>query len=170
MKNLVKLVCAVLLVVASGAAQASGDLSPADNKALHDYTLSMDKVKAMQAAMDDYKAAAAKDPSLKDQTKDIGNEAQSIAQMEARFQANTRLMTIYSRRGITAADAVLMPLTLMSASVAAQYPAAAAKLTAQTSPAADRLRQRTQRRVEEDGVALRQQPNESDQRRLRDLK
>jgi hypothetical protein len=133
MKNLVKLVCAVLLVVASGAAQASGDLSPADNKALHDYTLSMDKVKAMQAAMDDYKAAVAKDPSLKDQTKDIGNEAQSIAQMEARFQANTRLMTIYSRRGITAADAVLMPLTLMSASVAAQYPAAAAKLTAQTS-------------------------------------
>ena len=133
MKNLVKLVCAAVFAVASAAAQASGDLSPADNKALHDYTLSMDKVKAMQAAMDDYKAAAAKDPSLKSQTKDIGNEAQSVAQMEAKFQTNARLMAIYSRRGITAADAVLMPLTLMSASVAAQYPSAAAKLTAQTS-------------------------------------
>jgi hypothetical protein len=121
-----------VFILAAGAAQAD-DLSPADNKAMHDYTLSMDKVKAMQAAMDDYKAAVAKDPKLASESKDVDNDSKSIAQMEARFQSNPKLMTIYSRHGITAADAVLMPLTLMSASVAAQYPSAAAKLSAQTS-------------------------------------
>ena len=33
---------------------ADADLSPADKKAMHDYTLSMDKVKGMGAALDDF--------------------------------------------------------------------------------------------------------------------
>jgi hypothetical protein len=127
-----KLILGAVFIAAASAVQA-GDLSPADNKAMHDYALSMDKVKAMQAAMDDYKAAVAKDPKLASESKDVGDDSKSIAQMEAKFQSNPKLMSIYSRHGISSADAVLMPLTLMSASVAVQYPSAAAKLSAQTS-------------------------------------
>ncbi len=107
MKHFAKFACVAILVAMSGAARAQG-LTPADNKALYDYVLSMDKVKAMQAAMDDYHAAAAKDPSLEAQTKDVA-DGQSIAQMEALFARSPKLMAIYSRHGITSADAVLMP-------------------------------------------------------------
>jgi hypothetical protein len=135
MKSLSKLACAALFVLVSGTAYAAGDLAPADKKAMHDYTLSMDKVKAMQAAMDEFNAAAAKDPSLKTQTKSVGDDSKSIAEMEGRFQSNPRLMAIYGRHGITAHDAVVMPFVLMYAGMIAQYPTAGAKLSDETSPA-----------------------------------
>jgi hypothetical protein len=134
MKNLLKIACAALFVVVSGTAYAADDLSPADKKAMHDYTLSMDKVKAMQAAMDDFNATAAKDPSLKAQTKSVG-DSKSIADMEGRFQSNSRLMAIYSRHGISAHDAVVMPFVLMYAGMIVSYPTAGAKLSDETSPA-----------------------------------
>jgi hypothetical protein len=135
MKNLLKIVCAVLFVAVSGAAYAADDLSPADKKALHDYTLSMDKVKAMQAAMDDFNAMAAKDPHLKAQTKSVGDDSKSLADMEGKFQRNPRLMAIYGRHGITAHDAVVMPFALMYAGMIVEYPGAGAQLSEETSPA-----------------------------------
>jgi hypothetical protein len=128
MKILVKLAGAAALVLGVLLPAQAGALSPADAKALHDYTLSMDKVKAMQAAQDDI----GKDPSLKNQSL---NGAQSIAQMEAMIGGNPRLVAIYTRHGLSAADVVLMPFVLMSAGTAAQYPTAAAKLSDRTSPA-----------------------------------
>lgn len=89
MKSLSKLACAALFVLVSGTAYAAGDLAPADKKAMHDYTLSMDKVKAMQAAMDEFNAAAAKDPTLKAQTKSVGDDSKSIAEMEQISEQST---------------------------------------------------------------------------------
>jgi hypothetical protein len=128
MKFLVKFACAAALVLGATLPAQAGNISPADAKTLHDYTLSMDKVKAMQAAQDDI----GKDPSLKNQSL---NGAHSIAQMQAMIGGNPRLISVYSRHGLSAADVVLMPLTLMSAGVAAEYPSAAAKLSDRTSPA-----------------------------------
>ncbi|MGA9794800.1 MAG: hypothetical protein WBQ17_04605 [Rhizomicrobium sp.] len=134
MKNLLKLACAALFVVASGAAQAGGDLSPADNKALHDYTLSMDKIRAMQAAQVELKQLVKSDPALSKLADDTDDSA-NLTQLEAKLNSMPKLAAVYRKHGLTAADAILMPLTLMGASVAVQYPSAAAKLAAQTSPA-----------------------------------
>jgi hypothetical protein len=134
MKILMKLACAVLFVVASGAAQAGSDLSAADYKALHDYTLSMDKIRAMQAAMDELKQMMKSDPSL-NKLNDETDDSKNLAELEAKLNSVPKLAAVYRKHGLTAADAVLMPLTLMSASVALQYPSAAVKLSAQTSPA-----------------------------------
>jgi hypothetical protein len=135
MKSLRLIAFAALAVLVSGTAFADADLSPADKKSMHDYTLSMDKVKAMQAAMDDFNAQAAKDPSLKAQTKSVGDDSKSIADMEGKLQSYPRVVTIYSRHGITVHDAVVMPFVLMYAGTAAAYPAAAAKIADETSPA-----------------------------------
>jgi len=128
-----KTILAAALVAFAGSAQAA-DLSPADAKALHDYTLSMDKIKGMQAAMDDFNAAAKADPALKKQSSDIGDQAKSFAEMEAKIKANPRMMGIYGKHGLKADDAVLMPFVLMNAGVAVAYPSAATKLSNELSP------------------------------------
>jgi hypothetical protein len=114
-----------------GAAQAKDDVSPADSKAMHDYVLSMDKIKAMGAAMDEFKAH----PGMQAQAKAVGDSSKSIAEMEAKVQGNAQLMAVYSHHGLNAADAVVMPFVLMYAGMCVQYPTMAAGLAQQTSPA-----------------------------------
>ena len=67
--------------------------------------------------------------------KDAGDDAKSIAQMEAKLSALPQAVTIYRKHGLTAHDAVVMPLVLMDAGVAVSYPSAAAKLSDRMSPA-----------------------------------
>ncbi len=115
-----------------GTAQAkSDDVSPADSKAMHDYVLSMDKIKAMGAAVDEFKAH----PGMQAQAKAVGDSSKSIAEMEAKVQGNPQLMAVYSHHGLNAADAVVMPFVLMYAGMCVQYPTMAASLAEQTSPA-----------------------------------
>jgi hypothetical protein len=136
MKALKTFACAVAVTLSfATAAMAGGDLSPADNKAMHDYTLSMDKINAMGAAVGDMKNAEAANPALAKQIKAVGDSSKSIAEMVSKTNATPQLMAIYKAHGLNATDAVLMPFVLMYAATAAQYPAAAPKLAAQTSPA-----------------------------------
>jgi hypothetical protein len=90
----------------------------------------MDKIRAMQAAMDE-----AKQTRVLGEEKSSGQDSKSIAEMEAKIAAMPAAMAIYRKHGLTAADAVLMPLTLMDAGVAVSYPAAAPKLADRVSPA-----------------------------------
>jgi len=113
----------------------AGDISPDDLSKMRGYTLSMDKIRAMQAAMDDVRRAENSDPSLAARSSDVGDSSKSLAEMEARLKSIPQLYAIYTRHGLNADDAVLMPLVLMSAGVAAEYPQSAAKLADQTSPA-----------------------------------
>jgi hypothetical protein len=133
MKRMCLIACAAVLV--SGTALAAADLSPADKAAMHNYTLSMDKVKDMQAAMDDANAQMAKDPSLKAQAETAGNDSKTLAEEIARVQANPKLMAIYARHRLSATDAVVMPFVLMYAGTAVAYPSTAAKLSDELSPA-----------------------------------
>lgn len=121
---------AVLMSFSVPALAKGDDLSPSDLSALKSYTLSMDKIKAMQVAMDEAK----KIPAMK-KMKDVGDNSNSIAEMEVKMNAMPDAMAIYRKHGLTAADAVLMPLTLMDAGVAVAYPSAAAKLSDRVSPA-----------------------------------
>lgn len=121
---------AVAAILIASPALAGGDLDPASLKALRNYALSMDKIRAMQAAMDE-----AKKTRVAGDEKAAGQDSKSIAEMEAKIAAMPGAMAIYRKHGLTAADAVLMPLTLMDAGVAVSYPAAAPKLSDRVSPA-----------------------------------
>ena len=122
---------AATLVLSTAALAAGNDVSPADLAQLKSYTLSMDKVKAMQAAMDEGKKNAALMKSLKS----VGDDSKSIAEMEAKLSANGPAMALYRKHGLSAHDVVVMPFVLMDAGMAAQYPSAAGKLSDRMSPA-----------------------------------
>jgi len=119
----------VTLVVGAAAA---GGLLPEDLQRLHDYALSMDKVKAMQAAVDEAKPTQQK---MTEQGRGIDRNAHSLTEMEANLKAIPPLYVAYTRHGLTAEDAVLMLFVLMDAGMVAAYPSAAAKFATRTSPA-----------------------------------
>jgi hypothetical protein len=132
--NVLKTAAAILaLCFATAAWAGGGGLTPADNKAMHDYVLSMDKIKAMDAAQMELAHSMAGDPALKKQLKDVGSSAKTIADMENRMSAVPIAMAIYKKHGLTAHDAVVMPFVLLYAGTAVTYPAAAPKIAAQTS-------------------------------------
>jgi len=124
----------IFALVLAAPAFAASDLSPADKKAMHDYVLSMDKVKAMGAAMDDFKKMERSDPSLEKQAHGMGDDSKSIAEMEAKVGSNPKMMAVYKAHGLTPADAVIMPFVLMYAGMIVQYPSAGTKLSDETSP------------------------------------
>ena len=111
-------------------AMAGSDLSPADLNALKSYTLSMDKINAMQAAMDE-----AKKTGKDGQMHGAGDDAKSLADMEARIKAIPAAMVIFAKHGLSAHDVVVMPFALMDAGMCVSYPSAAPKLADRVSPA-----------------------------------
>jgi len=123
-------VAAVLVTSLSVPASArGGDMSPADLNALKGYSLSMDKIAAMQAAMDE-----AQKSGMAEKMHGTGGDAKTLAEMEARFKSMPAAMAIFARHGLTAHDAVVMPFALMDAGMCVIYPSAAAKLADRVSP------------------------------------
>jgi len=106
------------------------DKSPADLSALKSYSLSMDKITAMQSAMDE-----AQKSGMGQKMRGTGDDAKSLAEMEARFKAMPAAMAIFAKHGLTAHDAVVMPFALMDAGMCVMYPSAAPKLADRVSPA-----------------------------------
>lgn len=131
MKAFVRVAFAVAVLALASPAAARGDLSPADLAALKTYALSMDKVNAMQAAMDEAK----KMPAMAGKMRGPGSDAKTIAEMEARIAAMPQAMALYGKHGLSAHDAVVMPFVLMDAGMCVLYPTAAPKLADRTSPA-----------------------------------
>ena len=72
--------------------------------------------------MDDLKRAEASDLTLKSRGAAIGNQSQSLGEMEAKLKADPKLFAFYTKHALSADDAVVMPFVLMSAGVAAAYP------------------------------------------------
>ena len=124
----------VFALAVAAPALAASDLSPADKKAMHDYTLSMPKVQAMGAALDDFRKMQNADPSLEKQANHMGADSKSIAEMESKVASNPKMMAVYRAHGLTAADAVIMPFVLMYAGMIVEYPSTGAKLSDETSP------------------------------------
>lgn len=121
---------AACLVFASPALSKDSDMSPADLAALKTYSLSMDKVNAMQAAMDEARKA-----NMAEKLQGTGDNAKSLAEMEANVKATSGAMAIFSKHGLSAHDVVVMPFALMDASMCVLYPSAAPKLADRVSPA-----------------------------------
>jgi hypothetical protein len=125
------LVAALLTALSVPALAKGDDLSPADLTALKSYTLSMDKINAMQAAMEEAKKNAALSKGMKG----IGDDSKSIAEMEAKLNAMPQAMAIYRKHGLSAHDVVVMPFALMDAGMCVAYPSAAPQLVDRVSPA-----------------------------------
>ena len=122
---------AALLLSASTTVLAKGaDISPADLAQLKSYTLSMDKVSAMQSAMDD-----AKKSGMDKKMTTSNDNAQSLAEMEAKIKTMPGAMAIFSKHGLSAHDVVVMPFALMDAGMCVAYPSAAPKLADRVSAA-----------------------------------
>ena len=124
------LAAALALSVSTAAMAKGSDISPADLAQLKSYTLSMDKINAMQAAIDD-----AKKSGMADKIRSTSNDAQSLAQTEANMKAMSGAMAIFAKHGLTAHDAVVLPLAMMDAGMCVAYPSAAPQLADRVSPA-----------------------------------
>ncbi len=121
---------ASMLVLAQPALAKGDDMSAADLASLKGYALSMDKINAMQAAMDE-----AKKSGKSGQLHSVGDDARSLGEMEAKVKAVPGAMAIFAKHGLSAHDVVVMPFALMDAGMCALYPSAAPKLADRVSPA-----------------------------------
>jgi hypothetical protein len=121
---------AVVAISAPTALAKGSDMSPADLSALKGYALSMDKINAMQAAMDE-----AKKSGKEGQMHSVGDDSKSLADMEGKIKAMPGAMAIFAKHGLSAHDVVVMPFALMDAGMCVAYPSAAPKLADRVSPA-----------------------------------
>lgn len=127
------LLAAILL---PGAVMAAESKDPAGDKAMHDYVLTMPKVKAYSAGNDALAAATASDQSLMDESEKMDGEPdKTFADLKTRIAHHPRFYAFFSKQGLSTDDVVLIPVTLISACTAAQIPQAAAKLADRVSPA-----------------------------------
>ncbi len=134
MKILASVFAVTLLIGTTTAALAGSDVDPASKKALQTYVLTMPKVKAFDTATTALMAAAAKDPSLaKDREAAASEHTNDINGEYAKMDHHPRVFAFYQKQGLTKQDVILIPLTLMAACMAVQYPSAAASLMDQTS-------------------------------------
>ena len=124
---------AVCLTVATTTLSAAlaANLPPdsAGDKALHDYVLTMPKVRAYEVATAAAKAATKADASLRTEEAKADNEPdKTLADIKAKLARHPRLFAFFAKQGLSMDDAVLVPLTLMNACTVAQYPQIAAKM------------------------------------------
>lgn len=124
-----------LIVSCMAVTSAMAELNdPAGEKAMHDYVLTMPKVKAYDAATNAADAAMKADPSLKAELDKSDNEPdKTIADLRAKMDHHPRIFAFYAKQGLSKDDAILTPLSLMSACTVAQYPQIAAKMASSVS-------------------------------------
>lgn len=118
---------------ANGSAPMNAD--PQDAETLRNYELSMDKVRAYDAATRAFNAAANSDRRLQAEARAIFSAPQqSLANQAANFGRQPLILAYYSRQGLAALDAVVLPIVLSNACMADLYPRAAARNANVTSP------------------------------------
>jgi hypothetical protein len=124
------------LLLAAMPARAAGQVSSVDDKMLHDYVLTMSKVKAYEKATESMMAPSKTDPSLKTEGDKASDEPdKTFTDIEAKFAHHPRLYAFYAKQGLSMDDAILLPLSLMGACTVVQYPQIAAKMADSVSPA-----------------------------------
>jgi len=112
---------AAVLVVISGTAAAAprGNDGPsdADRQVLQTYKLSMDKLRHFAAGDKALYADAARDPALKAEIAKMADEEpqKSLGDLQAKLQRHPRVAAYYTKEGITAQEAVVIPLATMEA-------------------------------------------------------
>jgi hypothetical protein len=121
-----------LFACGAGLALAS---DPAGEKAIHDYTLTMTKVRAWAEATQAFNDAAMKSPALAEEANGSGGSNDTLAQTIASFDHHPKLYAFYAAKGISKEEAALVPLAVQGGCSVAAYPQLAQKMATMTSPA-----------------------------------
>jgi hypothetical protein len=127
------------MVLAAAIFSAMAGTASADDQALkkemHEYTLSMDKIRAMQGMKDEFAQLVKTDPTFSTQVKQQMFVAGAQPDMEARMSATPRLVALYRKHGLTVHDVVIMPTVLFVVALASQLPSVPASIATEISPA-----------------------------------
>ena len=128
------LIAAAALLFAATPVCAKTDDDPG-YKIMHDYVLSLPKVKAYEAAFEALIAASNADPSLKADVAAASSEADpTVADTIAKMTKHPRVYAFFQQQGLSKTEASLLPLILMNACMGVQYPAILAKMGNMVAP------------------------------------
>jgi hypothetical protein len=125
----------VAFVLAASPARAGVAADPG-NKLLHDCVLTMPKLQAYDRAFKALVAAAHADPSLKTDSAAMSAEQDpTVADTVARMDRHPRVYAFFQKQGLSKSEAALLPIVLMNACMAVQYPAIARQMADTVAPA-----------------------------------
>lgn len=111
-----------LLAVLIGAPAMAGE-DPAGDKIMHDYVLTMPKVKAYDAAVVALYDAEKQDQAFKAESDAMTKEpSDTVVQLREKMDRHPRIMGYFQKQGLTRDDAALLPFVLLDACSAAQDP------------------------------------------------
>jgi len=123
------------LLLALAAPARAADIEAVDNAAMLAYPLSMVKVKAYGAALVEYGSALKTDAALKAETEAMARDVTSLSGMAAKIAAAPHVLAFFTKHGLTAEDAVFIPVVMGTAKMAAGNPDIAQAFAARISPA-----------------------------------
>jgi hypothetical protein len=127
------LVLAAALWIAAAPAMADNDPGL---KILHDMALTLPKVKAYDAAYQALTAAASTDAKFKAEVTAAANENDAdVAALIGKMTRHPRIYGFFKKQGLSKPEAALLPLVLMDACTATQYPTMVAQLADRMSQA-----------------------------------
>ena len=112
-------VLAIAVLVALGLAQAQKDKdNDPDQKELHDYVLTMDKVQKAGNATKAMQEVAKKHPEME---KDNDGDAKNLDEMVAKIQKYPEVTSLLRQNGLTAREYAVCTFTLMQAAMAVGF-------------------------------------------------
>jgi hypothetical protein len=128
---------AAVLALLTGPALAAGKVENDPNiHVLHDYVLTMPKLKAYDAAYGALNGAARTDKGLQaDIAKASSENDQTIAATIGKMDHFPRVYAFFQKQGLSKMEASLLPLILMDACTIAEYPQAQAQMATMVAPA-----------------------------------
>jgi len=125
---------AVAMGLGDGAVAQSAD--PAGAATLHDYVLTMDKLKRYDAATQTFEAAEKTSARLKADSADMVTEPQStLDDIVAKFGRHRRIYRFYEKQGLTTLDTAALPMVLSYACLVNRHPQLAARMADHVSDA-----------------------------------
>ncbi len=104
-----------------------------DERAMHEYVLTVDKVQKYADLMKKVQQGGV-DPAVSAEMQKITDVDAYNVEKADMMAKSPKLMAVFGGSGLTPRDFVLIPLTVMSASMAAQYPDRAAKTMPYITP------------------------------------
>jgi hypothetical protein len=104
-------------------------------KIMHDYVLTLPKVKAYDTAYAALTTAAKADPSLKaDLVAASAEQDPTVADTIDKMTKHPRLYAFFQKQGLSKMEASLLPIILMDACMGVQYPAVATTMANMVAP------------------------------------
>jgi hypothetical protein len=103
----------------ASAASSTDGLRPGEVHALYGYVLSMDKLQKYAMATNELKKAVHDSPDLALEVKQMAGEPEeTLADLRSRLARHPIVLGFFTRQGLSSDDVLLLPMTLMGASLA----------------------------------------------------